>query len=270
MKKKSKRTFYIVTPSYNQANFISQTIDSVLSQKGTFSIKYLVMDGKSTDNTVSILKRYSSQIVFQSKKDAGQTDAINKGISVFNKLHPKDEDIFAYINSDDYYLPNAFQRVLTLFQKNPSKMWLIGDCFIIDAKGKQIQIWVKLYKKLLRIIGYIIGYNNLLLVANPIPQVATFVTWEAVKEIGAFSTKLKYVMDYQYWIRLSKNFGNPIFCPFELTAFRIHASSKGGSQFQKQFDEQFEQAKYFTNNKIYLFFHHIHSKITLWIYSKIK
>ena len=79
MKQKTLPKITVITPSYNQGHFITETIDSVLSQNYP-NLEYIVMDGGSTDDTVDILKSYGKKFTWVSKKDKGQTDAINKGI----------------------------------------------------------------------------------------------------------------------------------------------------------------------------------------------
>src|SRR5258708_4786197 len=108
--------FLIVTPSYNQAQFIRQTIESVLNQKQR--VTYWVMDGGSKDQTVGILKKFSSRLHWESAHDKGQTDAINKGIKKFQSELWNENTVFTYINSDDYYLPRAFQKVANTFEQN--------------------------------------------------------------------------------------------------------------------------------------------------------
>lgn len=126
--------FAIVTPSYNGALFLRQTLDSVLSQRGEFDLRYHVQDGGSTDETLAILKDYESrvaqgefaknqkslQFTWSSEKDRGMYDAINRG---FQKV---DGDIFAWINSDDIYQPDAFARARATFTKFSSILWLKG------------------------------------------------------------------------------------------------------------------------------------------------
>ena len=115
----------IITPSYNQAQFIERTILSVLNQDYK-DIEYIIMDGGSTDGTVEILKKYSDHIIWKSEKDNGQSDAINKGLKMATG------DIVAYLNSDDTYQPGAFKEVATFFEKNPDKKWVYGKCLIIN------------------------------------------------------------------------------------------------------------------------------------------
>ncbi|NCN51342.1 MAG: glycosyltransferase [Candidatus Pacebacteria bacterium] len=264
---KNKTAFFIVTPSYNQAQFIEETIGSVLNQKGDFDIHYFVADGGSSDGTKKILSEFSSKLTFVSEKDRGQTDAINKGIKHFKKLEKKyDNTYFAYINSDDYYLPGAFQAVVKNFKENAERMWLVGDTKIIDEKGGEIQEPVRLYKKLWRTLFFL----NLLYILNPIPQPATFLRWQAVEKIGKFDESLSYTMDYQYWLRAIQKVGKPLFIPDTLAAFRIHGSSKGGSLFLNQFKEQYQTAKNLTTNRLLLSLHLCHNFITISVYKLLK
>src|SRR5438552_17185717 len=113
----------IVTPSYNQGDFLGETIESVLGQAGDFEIEYFVMDGGSTDGSVDVIRRYAERVAagqwaarcrgivmhWTSERDGGQTAAINAG------LRRATGDVLAYINSDDAYFPGAFQRVARVF-----------------------------------------------------------------------------------------------------------------------------------------------------------
>ncbi|MEX0895735.1 MAG: glycosyltransferase family 2 protein [Patescibacteria group bacterium] len=262
-----KTVFLIVTPSYNQAEYIQQTIESVVSQDEQF--EYWVLDGGSTDRSVQILESYATQLRWQSKKDNGQTDAINQGIKKLRRQVQTRQDtqyIFAYLNSDDYYLRHTFRRVAQAFRKHPEKSWLVGDCLIVDEKSRVIQQLVRWYKRFWRRC-----YSaHILQILNPIPQPATFIRWEAVEEIGLFNEKLEYVMDYEYWHRLQQRFGDPMLIADTLAAFRIHSSSKGGTQFQKQFAEELEVAQTFSKNSVLIILHRIHNLLIAGIYRMIK
>lgn len=110
----------IVTPSYNQGKYLSQTIESVVSQNYP-NLEYVVVDGKSEDNSVETIKKYAHLLkVWISEEDDGHGDALNKGFS-----HTTGE-IMAWINSDDLYTPWCFQVVAEIFSRFPHVMWITG------------------------------------------------------------------------------------------------------------------------------------------------
>ena len=106
-------TVSIVTPSFNQGRFIRETIESVLSQDYP-AIEYMVIDGGSTDETVSILKSYGNRIFWISEPDSGQSDAINKG------WKRATGEILTWLNSDDVYLPGAIAKAADYLQRHPN------------------------------------------------------------------------------------------------------------------------------------------------------
>src|SRR5690349_15995087 len=102
----------VVTPSYNQGQFIRATIESVLSQDYPH-VEYIIMDGGSTDETAAVVKDYASRLTFISEKDRGQSHAINKG---FARARGK---VLSWLNSDDLYLPGAIRTAVDGFARNP-------------------------------------------------------------------------------------------------------------------------------------------------------
>jgi len=242
----------VITPSYNQAQFIERTILSVLDQNFP-DLEYIVMDGESTYGTVDILKKYSDKIIWRSEKDNGQSDAINKGLKMATG------DIVAYLNSDDTYEPGALKKVAEFFEKNTETKWAYGKCQIIDEKDKEIRKWITTYKNFL---GKTYSYSKLLS-ENFICQPATFWKRGLLDEIGYFNEDEHFCMDYEFWLRIGQKYPAGVI-PKYLANFRYYASSKSGSVNKKQFQDELRLArKYGDNHPLSLFFHELnYYKIT--------
>ena len=136
--------FSIITPSYQQGQFITQTIRSVLEQNYT-AIEYIVMDGGSTDSTLEILRHYEDRLQWYSEPDDGQADAINKGFTLASG------DVFAWLNSDDYYAPGTIKRVADYFATHPETAFVYGDAIGIDLKERNygVRMHVGLRQKII-------------------------------------------------------------------------------------------------------------------------
>jgi len=204
----------VITPSLNQDRYIERTICSVLGQNYP-NLEYIVVDGGSTDGTIDILKKYEDRLTWISERDSGQSEGINKGMSMATG------DIIAFLNSDDMYEPGTFTAVAARFMADSSTMWLTGRCRIIDEEDREIRSIITAYKNLL-----LTHYRyQLLLIANPISQPATFWKKEIVEEIGLFDPEESLVMDYDYWLRIGKRY-QPAILGGNLAAFRVHPQSK--------------------------------------------
>src|SRR5512142_3420630 len=122
----------IITPSYNQAQFLEASIQSVLQQDYP-NIEYIVADGGSKDNSVEIIKKYQDHLAWWvSEKDKGHADALNKGFS-----HATGE-ILAWLNSDDVYYPDAVAEAVAVLQQHPEVGMVYGDADLIDNAGAAI------------------------------------------------------------------------------------------------------------------------------------
>lgn len=269
----------IIIPTLNQGKFIKQTLESIISQDYP-NIEIIVMDGGSRDGTIEILKSFDkrlkindasfskaseckqkSKISFkwESKKDKGQADAINKGLRLAKG------DIVAYINSDDFYYPQTFKIVAKYFILHPKTMWTSGDYRIVDGFGKTIHEPIRWYKKIFRMLPL----SFVLPVLNPIAQPSTFWRRKVFERVGFFDESLLYTFDYDYWFRILQRY--PLTAlPDILSAFRIHGESKGGRTYKKQFEEEMEVVKRYTKNPFFLFLHRIHNAMIVGVYNRIK
>lgn len=199
----------IVTPSYNQAHFLEETMRSVLEQDYP-NIEYVVIDGGSTDGSAEIIQKYESQLAYwQSQKDKGQTDAINQGFARASG------EIFAWLNSDDILLPGAVTAAVRQLQTHPEVGMVYGDCLWINADGKKIGNFPAAQtdlKKLRR------GYVH-------IPQQASFFRADLWKKVGPLDDSFYFAMDYDLWTRLAAE-APLLYVPELWAAFRLHGDAK--------------------------------------------
>lgn len=248
----------VITPSYNQAAFIGQTIESVLTQTYP-NLQYLVIDGASSDHTAAVVAPYADRLTFLSEPDRGQTDAINKGLRLATG------EVVCWLNSDDYFLPGTLEAVGTFFAKNPAALWLTGDCAIVNEAGQPIQEVVQTYKRLLRGIGPTASLG----LTNAICQPATFWRRAAHDQLGYLRDDLRYTMDYDWWLRLAQR-QPPALTGQVLSAFRIHSASKGGSQFRQQFAEDYETLRRYVSSPWVRGLHRLHNQLITSIYRLVK
>jgi len=218
-----------VTPSYNQAAFLEQTLRSVLEQSYP-RIEYLVIDGASTDGSVEIIRKYalesgSSLLNHQqqavelhgvnwwvSEKDSGQGEAINKGLARASG------EIIAWLNSDDYYLPNAVSSAVKIFEQNPDMVLVYGDMLAVDENGKTTNV---------------LKYGQLsledLLCFQIIGQPAVFFRREAYQAVGGLDATFHFLLDHHFWIRIAQ-LGRILHVPQTWAAARYHAQAKNRSK----------------------------------------
>lgn len=248
----------VVIPSFNQGNFIRQTIDSILEQSHQ-EVEIIVIDGGSTDGTLEVLQSYGNRIFWVSEKDRGQTHAINKGIAMTKG------EIVAYLNSDDYYLDNTLEKIQKVFYYNPNVQWVSGDYIIVDEVGFPIQSAVAAYKNFWRSrLSF-----SVLSILNPVIQPSTFLRKSFLVQIGTFNEELRYTMDYDYWMRAIQ-VSAPLILKDKLSAFRIHGNSKGGSQYRQQFAEELKVAKRYQKKTLQIFLHKWHNFLIELVYRIIK
>jgi glycosyltransferase involved in cell wall biosynthesis len=249
----------IITPSFNQGKFIEETILSILNQEYP-NLEYLIMDGGSTDNTIEILKKYSGKVKWFSQPDNGQAHAINKGLSLSTG------EIVSYLNSDDILMNNSLFTIAKLFTDHQGIDWLVGRCKIVNEKSQEIRNPITNYKNLLLKTKN----KKMLLMTNYISQPATFWRRKILQEIGGFDERLRYVMDYDYWLRLWEH-SKPFFTTQVLAGFRIQDESKTikTSISKTWFDEENEVIQRYSRSKLTYAIHNLHRKLIESIYQVI-
>lgn len=218
----------IITPSYNQGQFLEETIRSVLDQ-GYPNLEYMIFDGGSQDQSVEIIQKYADRLAYWvSERDRGQSHAINKGF-----LRCTGE-IIAWLNSDDLYVPGALAFVADTFASYPEVDLLYGDAEIIDASGKFI-----MHRKELPIdpsMGNLIGWGLL------IPQPAAFFRRRVLDRAGLLDETLRYCLDAEFWGRVSAH-GTIQHFPRLLARQRYHSQAKTIKEMTvlKQYDDEVER-----------------------------
>ncbi len=212
----------IITPSFNQGQFIAETIESVLQQSYP-NIELIVMDGGSTDDTVAVLRRYDGRIQWFSEPDKGQAHAINKG------MHLARGEIVAYLNSDDILLPNAVAEAVAFFNANPAVDLVYGEAEYIDSASCVTGRY--------RTTPYT---PSALVYDCVICQPAAFWRRRVIRQIGLFDEALQFTMDYDYWLRLRNAGGVFAHAPQTWARSRLHADAKTVAQRRKIFPEIFE------------------------------
>ncbi len=199
--------FSIVTPSHNSERFIAETIESVVSQAGDFEVEYIVVDNASTDRTTEIVSDYAGRvragtypvackgvsIDLTSEPDEGMYDAINRG---FRKATG---DVFAWINSDDIYVPGAFQNMARCFARFPDVRWLKGITSFIDEQSRIVKA------------GGCLLYCQQWLRRGVYGRASHWVTQDSVfwradlwHEVGGCDPRLKFAGDYALWMAFAE------------------------------------------------------------------
>jgi glycosyltransferase involved in cell wall biosynthesis len=208
--------FTVITPSFNQGQFVEQTIDSVLSQKGV-DVEYIIIDGGSNDGSQEIIRKYTKHLsYFVSEPDHGQSHAINKGLKLATG------DIVNWLNSDDYFEPDALKTIQEAFSSETVNAVCARSNVVLNGKLLFTTSGTDLFPgNLAKTIGW-----------ARIDQPETFFRRSAFESVGPLNQSLKYVMDKEWWIRYLLLFGLDGIANVDkcVVNFRHHADSKSVSQ----------------------------------------
>lgn len=220
----------IITPSFNQADFLEATINSVLNQHYP-NLEYIVIDGGSTDGSLEIIQKYANQISYWvSEADKGQAHAFNKGLARARGKY------VGWLNSDDLYLPGVLQSAVNMLESHPEAALVFGNVQALDASGN-----------ITNIMRYGDWQLNDLMTFHIIGQPAVFMRHDLLMKAGGLDSSYHFLLDHQLWLRLAL-LGSINFSGQTWAAARFHAAAKNVAQAASFGKEAFRIVDWMKNN----------------------
>lgn len=217
----------IITPSFNQAAFLEQTLCSVLEQDYP-NIEYWVIDGGSTDNSLEIIKKYAPRLAgWVSEKDRGQADGVNKGLAKATG------EVIGWLNSDDLYYPGAIAGAVEAFRQHPEAGFVFSDVESIDEHGNAFNLMRYGDWKLADLMTFkIIG------------QPGVFMRRAVLEQAGYLDLSYNYLLDVQLWLRMAA-IAEPQYIPGKIwSAARMHSDAKNIAHAEEFGAEAFQIARW--------------------------
>jgi glycosyltransferase involved in cell wall biosynthesis len=225
----------VVTPAYNQADFLRDTLESVLEQDYP-RIEHQVIDDGSTDKTPEILAEYADRIAIERHENRGQTPTINKG------WERAKGEILTWLNSDDTFLPGAVSKAVEYLNAHPDVAIVFGDTLFTGPDGSPIE-----RSKPREEFDY---RKFVLQCENPIAQPSAFIRREVIEDIGYLDPQFYYFMDWDFWLRAGIRHRIAYF-PELLSTYRLHKDSKTVAQANKAAPElEYMYRKFFERNDL--------------------
>jgi len=230
-------------------DYISRTLESVSAQCYP-DIEHIIVDGGSDDGTIGVIEAFAANnkgIQWISEPDHGIGHAMNKGVELASG------EIFGCLHADDYYSDETIVRQVAEAFENPGVIWVTGGICEVDSRGCEKRVLpVRRFSKrrLLR--------NNILF--HP----ATFVRRDVFRDLGGFDEQLRYVMDYDLWLRFA-TISPPITINSELARFRVHSGSISSSHRVEALEEEYAVRRRYLNGSFGLFPHALYQKYRLFV-----
>lgn len=203
----------IVTPSYNQGQFLEDTMLSVLGQNYP-NLEYIIMDGGSTDSSKEIIKKYSNQLYYWvSEKDSGQSYAINSG---FEK---SSGEILMWLNSDDILMPNVLHKIADMYMKDDNVLYF-GNCIHFESTSNGLSTFGSNVEKK-NIDLNLFEYDYII-------QPSSFWSRKIWETVGPLSETVHFAFDWKWFLKVANKFEiKPI--PDVISMYRIHEAHKSGN-----------------------------------------
>lgn len=202
-----------MTISFNQIKYLKACIDSILTQSG-IDLEYIVVDPGSTDGSRELINTYDEQIIKVFESDVGPADGLNKGFS-----HASG-DIYGFINSDDYLLPDALKSVVDFFsnQNQPNTTFVTGHGYIESSDGARTVVFPNT-----------LTVSGMLQLADIVFQQSTFFPASLFKKVGGFNAANRTCWDYELFLRFLLAGSKHQIIPEALAVFRLYEESISGS-----------------------------------------